>query len=156
MFDFYSSFIYINLHLFIYFPIYLFILFIYFFIYLLIYLFIIYWFFLLYLFAYLFIYLFIYSDIDLFMLLSVLLWLQLVKLTYAFVYIAMFISYCVYIECRGRVETNVVTLPHCCKYFGNKICLNSKLIGGLKMMGSKLQTCDRDWSKILEERQTKS
>ena len=44
----------------------------------------------------------------LFMLLSVLLCLQLVKLTYAFVYIAMFISYCVYIECRGRVETNVV------------------------------------------------
>ena len=45
-------------------------------------------------------YLFIYL---LFMLLSVLL-----KLTYAFVYIAMFISYCVYIECRGRVETSVV------------------------------------------------
>ena len=42
------------------------------------------------------------------MLLSVLLRLQLVKLTYAFVYIAMFISYCAYIECRGRVETNVV------------------------------------------------
>ena len=42
------------------------------------------------------------------MLLSVFLRLQLVKLTYAFVYIAMFISYCVYIECRGRVETNAV------------------------------------------------
>ena len=60
---------------------------------------------LIYLFIYLFIY---YPDIVLFMLLSVLLCLQLVKLTYAFVYIAMFISYCVYIECRGRVETNVV------------------------------------------------
>ena len=56
----------------------------------------------------LFIYLFICSDIVLFMLQSVLLCLQLVKITYAFVYIAMFISYCIYIECRGRVETNVV------------------------------------------------
>ena len=43
------------------------------------------------------------------MLLSVLLRLQfVVKLTYALVYIAMFISYCAYIECRRRVETNVV------------------------------------------------
>ena len=40
-------------------------------------------------------------------------------------YIAMFISYYVYIECRGRVETNVVS--HCCKYFDNKICLNYSL-----------------------------
>ena len=42
------------------------------------------------------------------MLQSVLIRLQLVKLTYAFIYIAMFISYCAYIKCRGRVETNVV------------------------------------------------
>ena len=78
---------------------------IYLFTYLFIYLLFIDYFFYIYLLIYLFIY---FPDIVLFMLLSVLLCLQLVKLTYAFVYIAMFISYCVYIECRGRVETNVV------------------------------------------------
>ena len=51
---------------------------------------------------------------------------ELVKYTYKCLYIAMFITYYVYLECRGLVKTNVVRTcdPHCCKFFGKKICLN--------------------------------